>query len=235
MSSLVQLPGGKLTSVKPSRRARVIMLAMAASVMAQAGLAVTLPEPRRDSGYSLERALAERRTVREFAAVALRLADVAQLAWAAQGVIAPGGRRTTPSAGALYPLEVYVVAANVQDLAPGVYRYQPSLHRLAAVAEGDRRGALAEAAWGQRWMERAPAILVIAAVERRTTGKYGQRGVRYAHMEAGHAAQNALLQARALDLDAGLVGAFTDADVQAALGLPRDARPLYLIPVGRSL
>lgn len=210
-----------------------IMLAMLASMAAQAGLGVRLPEPRRDSGYSLERALTDRRTVREFGAAALPLADLAQLAWAAQGVISASGRRTTPSAGALYPLEVYVVAANVQDLAPGVYRYQPSIHRLAALAEGDRRKTLAEAAWGQRWMEQVPAILVIAAVERRTTAKYGQRGVRYAHMEAGHAAQNVLLQARALDLDAALVGAFTDADVQAALGLPRDARPLYLVPVGR--
>jgi SagB-type dehydrogenase family enzyme len=210
-----------------------IMIAMLASVTAQAALAVTLPGPRRDSGYSIERALSERRTVREFSAAVLPLADLAQLAWAAQGVLAPSGRRTTPSAGALYPLEVYILAANVQDLAPGVYRYQPALHRLAAVAEGDRRKTLAEAAWGQRWMEQAPAILVIAAVERRTTAKYGQRGVRYGHMEAGHAAQNALLQAVALDLDVALVGAFTDADVQAALGLPRDARPLYLIPVGR--
>lgn len=209
------------------------MIAMLASLTAQAALAVTLPGPRRDSGVSLERTLAERRTVREFGPAALRLAELAQLAWAAQGVIAPSGRRTTPSAGALYPLEVYILAANVQDLAPGVYRYQPSLHRLAAVAGGDRRGELTEAAWGQRWIAQAPAILVIAAVERRTTGKYGQRGVRYAHMEAGHAAQNALLQAAALDLDAALVGAFTDAEVQAALGLPRDARPLYLMPVGR--
>lgn len=209
------------------------MIATLASLTAQAALAVALPEPRRDSGVSLERTLAERRTVREFGPVALRLAELAQLAWAAQGVIAPSGRRTTPSAGALYPLEVYILAANVQDLAPGVYRYQPSLHRLAAVAEGDRRGELAEAAWGQRWIAQAPVILVIAAVERRTTGKYGQRGVRYAHMEAGHAAQNALLQAAALDLDAALVGAFTDSEVQAVLGLPRDARPLYLVPVGR--
>jgi len=209
------------------------MIAMLASLTAQAALAVTLPEPRRDSGVSLERTLAERRTVREFGPAALCLAELAQLAWAAQGVIAPSGRRTAPSAGALYPLEVYILAANVRDLAPGVYRYQPSLHRLAAVAEGDRRGELAEAAWGQRWIAQAPVILVIAAVERRTTGKYGQRGVRYAHMEAGHAAQNALLQAAALDLDAALVGAFTDSEVQAALGLPRDARPLYLVPVGR--
>lgn len=208
------------------------MLAMAASVM-QAAPGLTLPEPRRESGYPLERALEERRSVREFGTDALRLDELAQLAWAAQGVVTRSGQRTAPSAGALYPLELYVVAGNVQELAAAVYRYDPSLHRLAPVAEGDRRNELAAAAWGQRWLREAPAILVIAGVERRTTAKYGQRGVRYVHMEAGHAAQNVLLQAAALDLVAAPVGAFSDAEVQAAAALPREARPLYLLGVGR--
>jgi SagB-type dehydrogenase family enzyme len=171
--------------------------------------------------------------VREFASAPLRLDDLAQLVWAAQGQTARSGLRTAPSAGALYPLELFVVAGNVQDLAAGVYRYQPSPHRLALVAEGDRRQRLVEAALGQRWIGEAPAILVIAGVERRTTVKYGARGMRYVHMEAGHAAQNALLQAVALGLGATVVGAFSDAEVRTVTALRPDEQPLYLIPVGR--
>ena len=221
-----------MTSIKLVRVAGAIMVFMLASV-AQRALSLTLPEPRRDGAFPLERALSERRSVREFGDAPLRLEELAQLVWAAQGQVAPGGHRTAPSAGALYPLELVVVAGNVRDLPAGVYRYQPSLHRLAPIEEGDRRQQLVEAAWGQRWLAQAPAILVIAAVERRTTAKYGARGVRYVHMEAGHAAQNALLQAIALGLGATVVGAFGDAEVKAAAALPEDAQPLYLIPVGR--
>jgi len=222
-----------LTPVKLARAAEAIILFMLASFVAENASALDLPEPRRDGTYQLERALQERRSVREFARAPLRLEELAQLAWAAQGQTTRGGHRTAPSAGALYPLELFVVAGNVQDLAAGVYRYQPSLHRLAPLTEGDRRGELAAAAWGQGWIAQAPAILVIAAVERRTTAKYGARGVRFVHMEAGHAAQNILLQAVALGLGATVVGAFGDAEVKAAAALPEDAQPLYLVPVGR--
>lgn len=222
-----------LTSIKTARAAGIIMFCMIASIAAGTESALNLPEPRRDGAYPLERALSERRSVREFAEAPLRLEELAQLAWAAQGQAARGGHRTAPSAGALYPLELFVVAGSVQGLAAGAYRYQPSRHALAPVAEGDRRGELAAAAWGQGWIAQAPAILVIAAVERRTTAKYGARGVRFVHMEAGHAAQNVLLQAVALGLGGTVVGAFSDAAVKGAAALQHDAQPLYLIPVGR--
>ena len=222
-----------LTLVKAGLAAAASMLLMAASVAMGKAPAVTLPEARRDSGYALERAFTARRSVREFESTPLRLDELAQLAWAAQGRADAGGHRTAPSAGALYPLELYVVAGNVRDLAAGVYRYQFWQHQLVPVDEGDRREALVEAALGQRWVGDAPAILVIAAIERRTTGKYGGRGARYVHMEAGHAAQNVLLQAVALGLGATVVGAFSDAAVKGAAALERDAQPLYLIPVGR--
>ena len=193
-----------------------------------------LPEARHDGAYSLERALSQRRSWREFSVAALRTQEVAQLAWAAQGVVTRSGFRTAPSAGALYPLELYVVAGNVEGLRPGVYRYQPSLHRLAPLAEGDHRRAIAAAALGQDWLKQAAAILVLAAVEQRSTAKYGERGVRYAYMEAGHAAQNVLLQATALGLGSTVVGAFSDGDLESALALGGDARPVCLIPVGRS-
>lgn len=222
-----------LTSIKSVRAAGAIILCMVASVAAGIEPAITLPEPRRDSAYPLERAFAERRSVREFRDTELRLEELAQLLWAAQGQITRSGHRTAPSAGALYPLELFVVAGNVQGLAAGVYRYQSSPHRLAPLAEGDRRQRLVEAAWSQRWLAQAPAILVIAGVARRTTAKYGARGVRYVHLEAGHAAQNVLLQAVALGLGATVVGAFNDGDVKAAAVLRDDEQPLYLIPVGR--
>lgn len=213
------------------RRGGAIMRSML-SLIADA-TALALPRPRRDSGCSLEQALLERRTVRSFGVQPLRLEELAQLAWAAQGRIASDGRRTAPSAGALYPLELHIVAGNVRGLAAGVHRYRPEAHDLALMGEGDRRRELAAAACGQSWLQEAPAILVIAAIARRTTAKYGQRGMRYVLMEAGHAAQNVLLQAGALDLDAAPVGAFSDAEVHAAAALGDAAEPLYLIAVGR--
>jgi SagB-type dehydrogenase family enzyme len=194
---------------------------------------VALPPPRRDSDYPLERALAERRSVREFDAAALGLTDLGQLAWAAQGERGPGGHRTAPSAGALYPLELFVAVGNIEGLAPGIYRYEPSAHRLAPVAEGDRRSQLADAALGQRWLAQAPAVFIIAGVERRIRAKYGERGERFMHIEAGHAAQNLLLQAVALGLGSTPVGAFSDAQLRSAAALPREAEPLYLLPVGK--
>ncbi len=194
---------------------------------------VELPAPRKESGYSLERSLSERRSIREFGRAALTLAEVSQLLWAAQGVTGPGGLRTAPSAGALYPLEVYLVVGNVQHVAAGVYKYESIEHRLAQTATQDTRVELAGAAYDQDWVAEGAALLVLTGVERRTTGKYGQRGVRYIHMEAGHAAQNVLLQAAALGLGGAVVGAFDDDRVSRILSLPPGEQPLYLLPLGR--
>ena len=217
----------------------VLALAMTMAPIATAAPArdkaemVVLPAGRTDRPFPLEKALSERRSVREFSAAGLRLAELAQLLWATQGATAGGAHRTAPSAGALYPLEVIVAAARVERLAAGVYRYDPSAHRLVRIAGEDRSAGLARAAYGQAWLREAPAILVITGVKPRTTGKYGERGLRYVFMEAGHAAQNALLQAVALGLGATVVGAFHDGEVQALLGLDAGESPLYLIPVGR--
>lgn len=210
----------------------VLMTSFAAAEEGGAGSAgVSLPAPPTAGTMSLEEALARRRSVREFSAGALTLAEVSRLVWAAQGVTKPEGR-TTPSAGATYPLEVYLVAADVEGLAAGVYRYRPGLHRLEAVTGGDIRLPLAIAAVGQEWVSRVPLVVVIAAVFERTTARYGRRGQRYVHMEAGHAAQNLLLQATAMGLGATPVGAFDDIEVSRLLHLPAGETPLYLIPVG---
>ncbi len=200
---------------------------------AGAPAALKLPEPRRSGRCSLEEALSQRRSVREYAGSPATLAEVAQLLWAAQGITAPEGRRSAPSAGALYPLEIYVVSGQVEGLAPGVYKYLPAAHALRQVAEGDRRRDLAPAALEQSCVREAPLVLVLAGVYARTSVKYGSRAPRYVHMEAGHAAQNVCLQATALALGSVPVGAFEDARVRRVAGLEEGEEPLYLLPVGR--
>jgi SagB-type dehydrogenase family enzyme len=187
-----------------------------------------LPEPRLKGTLSLEEALAGRRSLREYADAPLTLEEIGQLLWAAQGITDPAGYRTAPSAGALYPLEVYVV------IPEGVYHYAPAGHRLQRCLQGDLRPALFAAALRQEAVLEAPAVFVIAAEYERTAAKYGrERTPRYVHLEAGHAAQNLLLQAEALGLGAVPIGAFIDEQVKEALALPKSFQPLYLIPVGR--
>lgn len=193
---------------------------------------ISLPEAEVVGAMSVEESIRQRRSVREFSRDGLTLDDVSQLVWAAQGVTSKRGFRSAPSAGGLYPLELYVVAGNIDELSPGVYRYRQTKHELVLVTSGDRRRQLAKAALGQRWVRDAPAVLVITSVYERTTRKYGQRGLRYAHMEVGHAAQNIYLQATARGLGTVMVGAFAGKKVQEALGLPVDHEPLGLMPVG---
>ena len=187
----------------------------------------SLPSPRRDGPLSLEKTLQQRRSVRAFTDQPLTQTEIAQLLWAAQGVTGAEGERTAPSAGALYPLEVYAITSS------GVFHYDPGRHALARVRDGDRRAELSAAAWDEESVRQAPLTVVITAVFARTETKYGRtRSPRYVHLEAGHAAQNLLLQAVVLGLGAVPVGAFGDKQVQAVLGDPGDRQPLYLIPVG---
>lgn len=197
------------------------------------GAVITLPAPKLKSEVSVEETLRQRRSIRDYSEEALTLAEVSQLLWAAQGVTAEWGGRTAPSAGALYPLEVYVTVGNVDELAPGVYKYRPDAHALVQVGDEDVRVELAEAALGQTWVEEGAIDIVISAVCERTTTKYGDRGVRYVHMEAGHAAQNICLQATALGLGVVTVGAFYDDQVKDVVAMLEDEVPLYIIPVGR--
>lgn len=202
------------------------------------GERINLPTPQKSGGRSIEEVLAARRSVREYADMPLTprrpLADLSQLLWAAQGVTdEPRGFRTAPSAGALYPLEVYVAVGEVTDLPAGVYRYLPAEHQLERIVEGDVRRDLSGAALNQSAVEDAAAVIAIAGVYERTTGKYGERGVRYVYMEAGHAAQNIYLQAASLGLGTVTIGAFHDDEVKRVLGMNEDERPFYLMPVGR--
>jgi len=193
-----------------------------------------LPAPRHDSTISIETALLSRRSVREFASEPLELWQISQLAWAAQGVTGPDLHRTAPSAGALYPLELYVAAGRVNGLPPGLYSYNFREHALDLWGQDDKQRELFEAALSQSSILQAAAVFAVSALYKRTTAKYGERGIRYVHMEAGHAAQNLLLQAAALGLGAVILGAFRDERVRQILMLNQTETPLYLIPVGKT-
>jgi SagB-type dehydrogenase family enzyme len=200
---------------------------------ADSAATIVLPGPARSGAVSLEQALAERRSLRSYSGEPLSLWEVSQLLWAAQGLSDPAGGRTAPSAGALYPLEIVLVAGEVDALPAGVYRYRPGSHALERTAAGDRRAALAVAAGGQEWVRRAAAVVVAAGVPARTAVLYGARARRYVWIEAGCAGQNVYLEATALRLATVMVGAFDDAAVGRVLRLAPEEEPLWLMPVGR--
>ncbi len=194
---------------------------------------IMLPEPRTTGEISIEEAMRNRRSVRRYTKEAITLNDLSQLLWAAQGITSEEGFRTAPSAGALYPLEVYVVAGNVDGLAGGVYRYRAEGHTLRMIRDGDLRENLSECALKQTQITDAAVDIVFAAVFNRTTAKYGERGVRYAYIEAGHAAQNVYLQAGASGLGVCAVGAFYAQEVSELLALSGDETPIYILTVGK--
>ncbi|MFC1919292.1 SagB/ThcOx family dehydrogenase [Chloroflexota bacterium] len=192
-----------------------------------------LPEPRLVGEVSLEETLITRRSIREYTDEPLTLEEVSQLLWAAQGITSEWGGRTAPSAGGLFPLEVYLIAGNTNDLSSGTYRYQAQSHELMMYREGDFRDDISRAALDQEWVREGAINIIISAVYARTEQKYGDRSSRYVPMEAGHAAQNLYLQATAMGLGMVTVGAFHDDQVREILGMPESETPLYVIPVGR--
>ena len=213
----------------------VFALALPAPARAQVAKApptIKLATPRTAGELSVEQALRGRRSLRSFAATPLTLAEVSQLLWAAQGITDQRGHRTAPSAGALYPLELLLVAGNVTGLPSGVYRYRPAGHDLVLAVTGDRRAEVAKAC-GQGWVADAPAAVVFTAVFARTAKKYGERSARYVPIEVGAAAENLALQAEALGLGATVVGAFDDAALATILATAAEEQPLALLPVGR--
>ncbi len=177
----------------------------------------------------LESVLMRRRSRRRFTGDPITESELAQLLWAAQGVTGAdqyGPVRTAPSAGRTDPLEVYVVTGG------GVMHYRPLEHAVEPIDSGDRRADLATAAGEQDCVRNAAAVFAIVAESARTAVTYLDRAGRFVALEAGHAAQNLLLQATVLGLDAVPVGSFDDAAVAGILGLPDGWDPVYLIPVG---
>ncbi len=187
---------------------------------------LTLPKPNLDGSVSLEQTIAVRRSCRDFQSRSLTLEQIGQLAWAAQGQDVKSKYRTVPSAGATYPLELFVVTEQ------GVFGYLPYKHTLEKLIDKDVRSALASAALGQEFIGTASLTMVFAAEFARTVRRYSKRGIRYVFMEAGHAAQNVHLQAEALGLGSVAVGAFDDAAVSKVLSLPDRIEPIYMVVAG---
>jgi len=196
--------------------------------------AIKLPAPSTTGGMALAAALQARRTVRQFASRPLELAQVSQLLWEADGVSDSRGLRTSASAGATYPLDLYLVAKErgVATLPAGIYHYEVGSHTLTPIAKGDFYARVVGACLNQTWMDAAPIMVVITGEYRRCTTRYGQRGIRYTHMEAGNVSQNLFLAAESLGLGAGIVGAFDDQALTQALKLPSAHEPLLVMPVG---
>ncbi len=197
------------------------------------GNMIKLPDVVTDGGMSLAQAIVKRRSVRSYADKPLSLFELSQLLWSAQGITNERGFRTAPSAGATFPLEMYVVVNNVETLDRGIYHYDPRDHMLEFLRADDVAEDLFRACLSQSMIIDGGAVLVFAAVFERTTSRYGARGERYVYNEIGHASQNVHLQAAALDLGTVVIGAYNDDQVEDILQLGDQLRVLYLMPVGK--
>ncbi len=195
---------------------------------------INLPDPKKTSDNSLEELIKDRRSERSFSQDALEVEEVSQLLWSAQGITEEvNNLRAAPSAGALYPLDVYVVVSNCRGLDPGVYKYLPEKHSLKPVRTGDFSRPLAESALSQMFVAEAPLNLVISGDYSITKNRYGDRGEQYVHIEVGHVSQNIFLQAESLGLGTVPIGAFDEGDVMDILDLDSNKTPFYIMPIGK--
>lgn len=193
----------------------------------EGGKMIDLPLPSYKGDISLEEAIVKRRSIRRFENKELTLVEISQLLWAAYGITdKKNNLRSSPSAGAIYPMEIFLVKSD------GVFKYLPDEHKLRLINNIDIRRDLAKASFNQGFILQAPISIVICAVYSKIKSRYGERGVRYAHLEAGHIAQNIQLQSVALGLGSVCVGAFDDKRVLELLGGFSQCSPLYIIPVG---
>ncbi len=195
-------------------------------------LTVKLPVPEKYGRMTVEEAISKRRSIRSYKDKPLTIFKISQLLWAAQGITSKDGKRAAPSAGATYPIELYLVVGKAENLEPGVYHYNPENHSLTLIFPGDVRAELMDACLGQDWVGEAPVSIVICAVYERTTARYGDRGIRYVHIEVGCVCENIYLEATSLGLGTVAVGAFYDDKVASILQLPAQVKPLLVMPVG---
>lgn len=195
---------------------------------------IVLPTFEFKGKVSVEEALYKRRSIRKFNNEPISIMELSKLLWAAYGVTTADGRKTTPSAGATYPLEIYVVATKVDKLKTGLYKYQSDSHSLLLLRDKDISNQVAEATYQVEMCRSAPVIFIITAAVERTLSVYGERGMRYIFMEAGHSAQNLSLEGVTLNIGSVLVGAFDDDRLKKVLNLPEGEIPLYIIPAGKT-
>jgi len=193
---------------------------------------IKLPKPSTKSDVSLEETLASRRSVRQYKATALDMAKISQLLWAGQGITNSRNFRTAPSAGATFPLDLYILIGISDTISPGLYRYYPEEQALALIREGDLRTDLAAVALNQPMVKKAPVTIIFSATYSKTTSRYGDRGVMYVHNEVGHAAQNIYLQCETLGLGTVAIGAFDDDKANRFMEFPQGKEVVYMMPVG---
>lgn len=212
----------------------LFLVLLTLSVAGEENIVISLPAPILEGAASVEEAINMRRSLREFSEDALTIQQISKLLWAAQGITGEDGmKRTAPSAGATYPMEVYILIGDVEGIAGGLYHYLPRQHQLVMLRGGELRSDLEKATLKQGMLQEAPISIILTALYNRTTRHYGERGVRYVHMEAGHIGQNVHLQAEAMGLGTCMIGAFQDQEVREFLGLRIEEEvPLYIMPVG---
>jgi SagB-type dehydrogenase family enzyme len=225
--------GNNYFFIKTGLLAFLIIIIGTPMIKAQDGR-IKLPSPDIQDSLTVSQAIEKRRTIRSFTDEKVTLAQISQLLWAAQGITSPQGLRAAPSAGALYPLELYINVKKSDSLREGIYKFNPISQSLFRVIDKDLSKEIAEASLHQKWMAEAPVMFVFTAIYERTTGKYGDRGVRYAMIEAGSSSENLFLQAQSIGLDCGIVGAFHDSEIKQLLDLEKRSNPLLIMPVGYS-
>jgi len=186
---------------------------------------IKLPKPLLEGNKSLEECIAERESVRTYQDKVVEIEKISQILWAAQGK--KGQKRTVPSAGATYPLEIYAVLKD-----KGYFHYNFKNHVLELVTEENICNNIAKESWNQRFIEEAYLNILICADYSRTTQRYGERGIRYVYMEVGHCAQNIHLEVIALGLVSVPIGAFQDQNIKKVMRLPPNIDPLYIVPIG---
>lgn len=197
---------------------------------------IKLPDPSLKGSVSVEEAINKRRSRRSFEKTPLAMEQLSQILWCAQGITnKKGERRASPSAGATYPMTIYVVIGDKTcgNITAGVYEYLPREHGLKLHIPGSINEALIKAVMNQAFVGQAPVALVCTANYARTTDRYGERGIMYVHMEAGHIGQNVHLQSEAMGLGTCMIGAFSDDAVSKLLKLDKNQKPLYIMPVGK--
>ncbi|MBW6496762.1 MAG: SagB/ThcOx family dehydrogenase [Bacteroidales bacterium] len=197
------------------------------------GTMIALPQPITDGSMSLEKAISLRRSVRSYVNQPLSIEELSQLLWAGQGINNERGFRTAPSAGATFPLELFVMVNNVAGLKKGLYHYQIGEHALKLTDARELEGEVARASLSQSMISDAGVVIIFTAIFDRTTSRYGERGIRYIHNEVGHVSQNIHLQVSALNLGTVVIGAYRDEEVEAILNLGEEFRVLYMMPIGK--
>ncbi|MCU4173438.1 SagB/ThcOx family dehydrogenase [Carboxylicivirga sp. N1Y90] len=200
-----------------------------------------LPTPEFTSNISVEESMLNRRSQRDYRSQAITAQQLSQVLWSAYGITQAieepeflrGGLKTAPSAGARYPLDIYVLIGNVDGLKKGLYKFLPNGHKLLKLNSADLRHELCIASYDQLMIQEAPAVLLYSAIFERCTSKYGDRGrERYVCMDLGHSAENVYLQVQSLGLGTCAIGAFNDEEVSNIINLPTEEEPLYILPIG---